>query len=135
MKKKSQILDFQDFLLLKKIRLARGFAAVSLNFVPHTAIDSNNHSRKNERVSICENIKKCLLCYFEFRQAYWTTDAILNLTKNLFFCEICPTKIQAQIKTERLKCSKLTELWLKNQFFSHFACGKNFQFLLATYGI
>jgi hypothetical protein len=68
-----------------------------------------------KRIGKCQNIMplRISVAIFDIRRH-------LESEKQLLLYETCPTKIQAQIKNRMQKCSKLTELWSKNQFFSHF---------------
>jgi hypothetical protein len=87
---------------------------------------------KSER----KNIGQCLkLCYFEFRPTKRTSDAILNLTKSFFFCEICPTKIQAQRAQIIKHNAKKFKIHWENQFFSHIENHRHFENLWKNFPI
>jgi hypothetical protein len=58
------------------------------------------------------------LSSFEFRPPSWTSEAILNLTKKSSM-EYVGLKYKPKSKNRTQKCSKLTEFWSKNPFFSH----------------
>jgi hypothetical protein len=71
--------------------------------------------------------KMLKFCHFEFRPAFWTSDAILNLTKN--FCSVKYFWLKYNLKSlnRTQKSSKHTELWLKILIFSHFENHRHFE--------
>jgi hypothetical protein len=72
------------------------------------------------------------LCYFEFRPAYWTSDAIWNLTKNFSSVKYVRLKYKLKSKTERKNVpnSLSAESWSKKPIFSYFENHRHFENLL-----
>jgi hypothetical protein len=65
---------------------------------------------KKQNAKTLENAK--VKRYFEFRPPSWTSDAILNITKNLSSMKYVRLKYKLKSKNRTQKCPELTELWL-----------------------